>query len=338
MEDNQVCTIQNISPYDESFPIMLLSDAFDMQIKMAETTSRKIYEEIVKEVPEFFQQDILPGEERSRMVLDISDDMIENIHNGKIKLVEEHGQMFAQLRENGKYSSKLPVKEEVYQDGGSAEQVAIAMQLKAIQDTLVNITKQLRNIDERVQEVTKGQQIDRLGVYYSGVALYIEANCISSDEMRKNIIAQSVRALSESIFQMTLLMQSDILYLRRKEYEVHKKNRSVLIKEKMDRINQCFTIVHQASLLKAGIYCKEGELIAASIVLEEYARFINGTISSNTELLSQCDIGDKGSSFGVWRSRANLDLDVSKLTKCLKNPEKTIYIDLKDGGEGHESI
>ena len=106
----------------------------------------------------------------------------------------------------------------------------------------------------------------------------------------------------------------------------------------MDRINQCFSVIHQATLLKAAIYCKEGEMLATAIVLEEYAQFINGTVSKNSEILSQCDILDKGATIGVWKSRADLELDVSRMVTCLKNPEKVVYIDIKNGGAEDESI
>ena len=220
-------SIIEISPYDESFPIKLLSDAFDMQIDRAEKTSARIYEDVVKNAMNFNVPE-LQGEEKSRLVVDASEETLEGIHDGKIKLVEEHGKLYAQLRENGKYGSKLPIKEEVYQDGGNAEQIAIAMQLQSIQETLAVVTKQLEVIDERVQEVLCGQQTDRLGVYYSGVALFIESTCVSNEEMRKNILSQSIRALSEAIFQMTLLMQSDIKYLYNKEYEKQKKKNRAL--------------------------------------------------------------------------------------------------------------
>lgn len=147
-----------------------------------------------------------------------------------------------------------------------------------------------------------------------------------------------MRALTESIFQMTFVIQSDIKYLNNREFDKQKKTRAALIKEKMDRINQSFAIIHQASILKAGIYCKEGELLAASTVLEEYARFINGTISNNADLLSQCDIMDKGSEIGIWKSRTQLELDVSKLTQKLRLPNKIIYIDTDNGGVIDESI
>lgn len=337
MDNNKVLNVSDISPYDETFPIMLLSDAFNLQLDKANKVAVRICDDIVKESTEFFGQGSLE-EDRIRIVVDASEETLQDIHEGRIKLVEENGKMYAQLRKNGRYSSKLPVKEELYNDGWNQEQMIIGMQLKSIQNSLAVINKQLKIIDERVQEVVSGQQNDRLGIYYSGVALYIESTNVSDCEMRKNLISQSIRALTESIFQMTFVIQSDIEYLNNREFDKQKKIRALLIKEKVDRINQCFSVIHQASILKAGIYCKAGELLAASIVLEEYARFINGTISNNTELLSQCDSMDKGSEIGVWKNRVQLELDISKLTQKLKMPKKIIYIDAKNGGVVDESI
>lgn len=42
-----------------------------------------------------------------RLVVDTTDDVLEGMQEGKIKLVEENGNLFAQLRENGKYSKKF---------------------------------------------------------------------------------------------------------------------------------------------------------------------------------------------------------------------------------------
>ena len=124
---------------------------------------------------------------------------------------------------------------------------------------------------------------------------------------------------------------------KRSLHNSEKKKRAELIKEKMNNITQCFSVVHQASILKAGIYCKQGEVLATSAVLEEYSRFINGTVSSNAALLAQCDIADTGTEHGIWKSRAKLEFDVSKFAKQLKSSEKAVYIDTNDGGILDES-
>ena len=52
-------------------------------------------------------------------------------------------------------------------------------------------------------------------------------------------------------------------------------------------------------MLRAGIYCNEGELTAMSTVLKEYSYFIEGTVAKNANLLAQCDKTDTGTEKGV---------------------------------------
>ena len=79
-------------------------------------------------------------------------------------------------------------------------------------------------------------------------------------------------------------------------------------------------------MLRAGIYCDQGELAAMSTVLSEYSYFIEGTVSKNAGLLAQCDINDSGTDAGIWKSRANLKLDVAEFSKQIKSPQKTLYL------------
>ena len=218
MENIENMTSMGISPYDESFPVMLLSDAFNIQLDKAEKATAKIVKDVVRQTPVYFDTDAIE-EDKIRIVVDATEDTIKDIHEGRIKLVEENGAFFAQLRENGKYGKKLPVKEEVYNEGGNSSQIATAMQLKAIQESLIVISNQLNKIDERVREVITGQQNDRMGIYYSGVAIYIESMCVTDFVMKKDLISQSIKALTEAVFKMTLMMQSDICYLKAEGYK-----------------------------------------------------------------------------------------------------------------------
>ncbi len=323
---NKKISTNELSPYDESFPIQLLSEAFEFQMDKVNTTTKTIYDEIIEQVGEF--ADIAPiKEDKSRFVVDISDDTFRDIKKGKIKLVEENHQLYAQLRENGKYSKKLPIKEETFNND---EFNIYMLELKAMQETLEHITKQLNDIDESVRDIIKGQQNDRIGLYYSGISMYIESTYVNDSNMRKSLLSQSIKSLTDAIFQLTLSMQSDIRYLKNKEYESKKKNRTKLIDEKMKHINQCFSVIHQAQILKAAIYCKEGEVLAMCSVLDEYSRFIEGTIAKNATLLSQCDVYDNGTKFGTWKSRASLKLDSQIITKQLQNKNKVMYLYVRE--------
>lgn len=52
-----------------------------------------------------------------RLVVDGTDDFIKDYQDGVIKLAKEKGHVVAQIKNDGKYGPKLPIKEETYLDG-----------------------------------------------------------------------------------------------------------------------------------------------------------------------------------------------------------------------------
>lgn len=325
---------EEISPYDAAYPIMLLSNGLKGRLAQAEIAAKEVYNAVAKEAPILaqVQQSLKKG---YRYVVDATESTLEAIESGKIKLTtDKSGKMFAQFREaNGYYGSKLPIKKELFHKGIDLVQMANALQMKALQEQLQVIADQINIIDHSVREVLQGQQNDRIGLYYSGMALYLESRNIADSEMKKALMAQSLRALSEATFQLALTMQSNIQYLVNKEYESAKGKSVELIDEHMRSINQSFAFIHQATMLRAGIYCNQGELAAMSTVLDEYSHFIEGTVANNAALLAQCDTTDNGTEKGVWKSRTRLKLDVSDFTKRLNMPNKTVYLGISKENE-----
>jgi hypothetical protein len=316
-----------MSPYDLSYPISFLSNSLQTRVSQADSAINAIYKAISKEAPDLaeIQQATKKG---VRYVVDATESTINAIESGRIKLTsEKSGQMFAQIREaDGHYGSKLPIKREVFRKEVDPAQMANSLQMKALQDQVEILSEQMLAIDRSVKDVLLGQQNDRIGLYYSGVALLMESRNVNDPELKKALVAQALRSLSESTFQLSLTMQSDIQFLRDGGYNAEKKKREELIQQRMQSIHQSFAFVHQAALLRAGIYCDQGEMAAMAAVLDEYAHFISASISQNANLLAQCDVRDTGTNAGVWRSRANLRLDVSDLAKQLRAPEKTLYL------------
>ena len=318
---------EEISPYNDAYPIILLSNGLKKVLVQAQIAVEEVYKAVSKEAPILAQaQQFL--KKGYRYVVDATDGTLEAIESGKIRLsTEKSGKMVAQIREaNGRYGDKLPIKKELFSKGFDPVQMSNALQIKALQDQIQAIAEQINIIDHSVREVLQGQQNDRIGLYYSGMALYLESRNVVDSEMKKALIAQSLRALSEATFQLTLTMQSDIQYLENKEYKSAKGKSVELIDKHMRSINQSFMFIHQATMLRAGIYCDQKELAAMSTVLDEYSHFIEGTVAKKAALLAQCDSTDNGTEEGVWKSRTRLKLDVSNFVKQLNMPDKTVYL------------
>lgn len=323
-----------LSPYSATYPVELLSNGLKLKLAQAEHIAESVYRTVGKASPMVAQ--VREATRKGyKYVVDATESTLEAIESGKIKLTTENsGKMYAQIREvNGHYGSKLPIKKEVFAKGIDPVQMANALQMKALQDQVQQIANQIAVIDHSVREVIQGQQNDRIGLYYSGLTLYLEAKNINDPELKKALIAQSLRALSEARFQLGLTMQSDIQYLADGDYKIAKGKSVGLIDSRIISINQSFAFIHQATMLRAAIYCNEGELTAMSTVLNEYSYFIDGTIAKNAGLLAQCDRTDTGTEKGIWKSRAKLKLDVSEFSKQLNAPDKIIYLGVSKENE-----
>ena len=317
--------VQEISPYDVSYPVVLLSNGIKNELERAQTVAQNIYRAVVREMPALtqVQQAMDKG---CRYVVDATDSTLKALESGALKLTQENGKTYAQLRVNGKYGSKLPIKKEVFRKGIDPTQMANALQMQALQDQIQDVANQLVLIDGSVREVLQGQQNDRIGLYYSGLSLFLESRSVSDAGLRNALQAQALRALAESTFQLKLTMQSDIRYIEQKEYDKAKGKRKELIMEHMNNINQSFAFIHQATMLRAGIYCDIGEHGSMARVLEEYSYFIDNDVAKNALLLSQYDMNDDGTVTGLWASRSQLKLDTAELSRALNNPQKTLYL------------
>ncbi len=317
--------MQGISPYDVSYPVVLLSNGIKNELERAQVVAQSIYRAVVREMPTLtqVQQAMNKG---CRYVVDASDSTLKAIESGALKLTQENGKTYAQLRVDGKYGSKLPIKKEAFRKGIDPTQMANALQMQALQDQIQDVANQLILIDGSVREVLQGQQNDRIGLYYSGLSLFLESRNVSDAGLKNALQAQALKALAESTFQLKLTMESDIRYIEQKEYDKAKGKRKDLIVEHMNNINQSFAFIHQATMLRAGIYCDIGEHRSMAQVLEEYSHFIETDIAQNAALLSQYDINDDGTPTGLWASRSQLQLDTAELSKALNNPQKTLYL------------
>ena len=317
--------------YDKQIenPARLLFDSLKDKMQLAEKTIERVYQKATEYSPVIAQ--IKEATKKGyRFVVDMSDEVKADIDAGRIKLsVENNGKVYAQVRKaNGQYGTKFPIKKEDFAKGIDPVQMANAIQMMALEDKLNSIEGQIMQIDRGVQDVLQGQQSDRIGLYYSGFALYLEAQSTRDKGLRNMLISQSLRSLSDASFQLGLKMQADIDYLSSGEYKKEKGKSVKLIDSHMESINQSFGFIHQAFLLRAGIYCKEGELASMNTVLNEYAKFINQTIENNAVLLSQCDKNDDGTDRGIWNSRKNLRIDSIGLLNKPDGGCSVMYLDI----------
>ena len=110
--------IQDVSPYDNTYPMVLLSNGLKAKLNEAQIVAKDIYKAVIKQAPALAQ--IRQATQKGfRLVVDAGDDMLKAIESGAVKLsVEKSGKMMAQIRyANGRYGEKLPIRKEYFKKG-----------------------------------------------------------------------------------------------------------------------------------------------------------------------------------------------------------------------------
>lgn len=266
-----------------------------------------------------------------KYVVDNSDAIHEAVKKGLIKFdIGKDGKIFAQLRDaNNHFGKKLPIHKELSAKGINVAEMANALQMKAIEEQLSQIIDVLAEIGTDVSRVLEGQQNDRIGLFYSGLNLYLEAKNIQDSMFSKYISAQSLKALSDANAQMVQSIQSDVRYLLTKEYKKSKGKQEEFIQERMLDINKSFEIIYRSFMLKAVIYYEQGEMPAMLTALDEYGKFLQRVIIPNAMQLSEHDINDVYLQDGIWEKRAASFLQTEELKKELSE-KKVYYLEIKE--------
>lgn len=287
--------------------------AFKKAKEQKQSAADKIVTAIEKiAVGAFHAKAVEDGTEKDvKLVADLDEETKKKYLEGAIKLVsnKDTGEIFAQIREaSGQFGKRIPLKEEVIAAGINPMDAGMAMQLKAIEDQLEDMMEALEEIGNQVRNVLKGQHNDRIGIFYSGMNLLMEAQSIQNDDIFKNMLtAQGIRAISDANGQLTQEIQECVSYLDNKEFEKGKLKRDEKekkIDEIVQNIHKCFDIINKSYALKSYIYFQKGELQAMATAIEEYRRFINQVIIPYAPMLGEYDKGDMKLIGGIWEQRA----------------------------------
>lgn len=300
--------------FDEQFNI----DSFEYNIKTRFNESDQIINTIYESATGNKK------DEDVKLVVNMSDELKEAYKNGDIKLdTDKNGEMYAQLKNKGKYGKKLSVREETGEL--DAADISFAMELNAIKEQLSKIVETLKDIETYVVEVVEGLHNDRVGLFYSGLSTYIEASQVTEKSLRYFLASQAIQSINDSQAQVIQEFKNDVKYLINHEFNDSKnKKRQTIIKEKMDNIHRCFETIYRATLLKAIIYFDLKQLPAMLLSLEQYGRFIEKLVEPNVSKLIEFDKEDKLINT-IWEKRADSFKECAEIKNILSST-KTYYI------------
>lgn len=261
----------------------------------------------------------------TRYIVNMSKELSQAIDKGLVKLdTSKNGEIFAQLRDaSGHFSDKLSITKEVVKVGLNPVEVSQALQMKAIEEKLGEMMDMLDEIGRDVAEVIQGQQNDRIGLYNSGLTLYLESRGIQDEMFRSLVAAQALKTLSDGNEQILQEMRTNMQYLLEGKYKEKKGHSADDIREKMANINRCFDIVHRSYLLKVALFYERNEINAMLSVFDEYGKFLQHEIMPYAPQLTELDRNDVLLQDGRWDRRAQLFEELGSVRKQLS--ENHIY-------------
>lgn len=323
--DNQVQVTSNediIGLFDSQFSIAEFAQA----IEKSELKSK----ETISSAKELLKNSISDNDDTKKYRLDISDEIREALDNGQAEFVKgKNGEVYAQLRgEKGRFGQKIPVTEELDEKGLSFDDLQMALQIETIANQLNNVIETLKEIETQISEVRADQRNDRLGLFYSGISLYIEAKQISDEGLQKLVLSQALKSISDSNSQMIQEIRTSVDFLANAKYKKRKDSIS-LIDENLSTIKQCYEIVYKSAIMKAMIYHESNEIKAMAVSLEEYGRFIDKMITPYMGLLSELDANSKLISEGPWGKISSTLIGCGSMINTLTCND-TLVIEMRD--------
>ena len=291
-------------------------------------TEERIIENIASVSPAVAEA--LNGLEKNQTLkLVFSDEIKQKINSGQYHLMKKKdvdGVFKAVVVDsNGKTRAIADLKWEDVAKGVDPGQMANAMQGMAIQQQLQEISMQLEEMSQDMSDILRGQHNDRLALYYSGETIFKEALECNDEIIKKQLIASSIKALTDAASTLKIELISEVASLCKK-YD-GSKGKFVGIKsdkliEKMEMINSSFCAIHNSTALKAAIYYQQGEYLALTSVLTDYKTFLEDTLTEErAKLLYLADPKDAVLN-GTWNIRQNeLPQRIKTVHARLSDPE-----------------
>lgn len=244
------------------------------------------------------------GGDDVRYVVDMPEKVRRALKNGNLKFDrDKRGRPYAQLRVDGKYGKKFPIKEEAV-EGVDPAQVAVAAQMAAVKEQLEDIARTLNDIGAEVSLVAEGQRTDREALCQSGEQIMLQAAASTDHSFKRLVMAQAIKSLNDGKAQLEKDFQTHVRTLEAGFDGKGGKTRVQKINETMDLLHRDFAGIHQATALMVAAYFQVGETGAMLEAVRSYGRFIEGTIVPNQGLIADYDKTDTKLVGGIWETRA----------------------------------
>lgn len=261
----------------------------------------------------------------------LSDKQQELLSKGVIKLMtKKDGSLLANLinTKTKKIVGTIPLK-----DIKLTPELGQALQSFNMQLQLSQISEQMRIIQKSVEEVKKGQEIDRLATAYSCQQKLLQSLEIKDKKLRKYAL---LNLAFDSENSRNLLMQSQKFNLNSLMNQPESYIGKIIsgstqseINNKMIEIRESLNTLNMVTLVEAIAYQELGEESALKKSFQYYNSFINSVYLKDKQLLERLDLLDS-SSVNYWTNV------LPKLTKNIKRISDSKELKLGKGDKNNE--
>ena len=248
------------------------------KIKQFVLSSKSFIDAVKRSVPEDEYRVLFTDEQRKLL----NDSVVKFMHR-------KDGSIMAKLirSDNKKICFNLNIeKAPGVPKGISTEAANFAARMQ-----LAQIAEQIEQIQISIEEVLRGQQLDRLALAYSCEQKLLQAQNIKNSALKTAALIQIAHSAEDS---RNMLMQSQARALNNiKEYptsnfgKFFKSNEK--IKRDMDELRESIAAINQTSLVEALAYRELGEYEALRESLMYYSKYINDTYFLEAGLSERLD-------------------------------------------------
>lgn len=248
------------------------------KIKQFVLSSKSFIDAVKRSVPE----------EEYRVLF--TDEQKTLLHDGVIDFMHrKDGSIMATLIRSD--NKKICFNLNIEKVNGVPREISMEAANFAAQMQLAQIAEQIEQIQISIEEVLRGQQLDRLALAYSCEQKLLQAQNIKNPALKTAALIQIAHSAEDS---RNMLMQSQTKALKNiKEYptsnfgKFFKNNEK--IKRDMDELRESIAAINQTSLVEALAYRELGEYEALRESLMYYSKYISDTYFLEDGLMERLD-------------------------------------------------
>ena len=197
-------------------------------------------------------------------------------------------------------------------------EISQAMSSFAMQMQMIQIAEDIQHIQIAVEEIRQGQEYDRLATAYSCQQKLLQAMNIKNPEFKAIALLRVASDAEDSRNLLMLSQKANLNFIKKQPESFWRKLISGADQDKinlrMNEIRDSLYVVNMVSLSEAIAYVELGEMDAAQMSLQYYAKHIQKTYLTSKGLVQRLDMIDPSPNNYWSMTLPNIEKKIQELT------------------------